>query len=112
MHARSILRSRSVPGDGGGVCSYAARPLDFGRSAKVTLLAEDDEVVDARGRWVVEGDDGTSDGVLCAVLTLFAGGEAASDEMEDLERDGRCALEDGGSWIPRAGSDNDFRLVL
>ena len=37
----TLLRVDGPPGDGGGVCSYAARPLLFGRSAKETFLVMD-----------------------------------------------------------------------
>lgn len=36
-----LLRVDGPPGDGGGVCSYAALPLLFGRSAKETFLVTD-----------------------------------------------------------------------
>lgn len=71
MASVSILVSLDAPGDGGGVCSYAVRPLLFGRSAKVTVLDAVDDVVEERGR---DGDvgDGELDG--CDRLIRFDGG--------------------------------------
>ena len=58
----------------------------FGGSANETLLDEDDEVVDDRGR-----DDTTGDGVVevCDRLRRLVGGACASEDVEDLESEGR-----------------------
>ena len=84
MPSVSILDSFSAPGDGGGVCSYVARPLLLGRSAKETDLFED-EVADL-GR-----DDRVGDGVdvVCDRFTFFAGGGWDSGGLEGLVGEGR-----------------------
>lgn len=48
-----VLRDDGPPGDGGGVCSYAALPLLFGRSAKETFFVM--EVVRDRDGEVGDG---------------------------------------------------------
>ena len=73
-----LLRVEGPPGDGGGVCSYAARPLLFGRSAKETFL-----VMEAvRGR---EGKVG--EGVLegCDRFTFLAGGDSSGCAGFEIE---------------------------
>ena len=58
----------------------------FGGSAKETLLEDDDEVVDDRGR-----ADTAGDGVVevCDRLRRLVGGACASEDIEDLESEGR-----------------------
>ena len=46
-----------APGEGGGVCSYTARPLDLGRSANETVFDVEEEAVDDLGRAGDIGDD-------------------------------------------------------
>lgn len=84
MPSVSILVKPMAPGEGGGVLSYAALPLLFGRSAKETFLV--DVAVDDRGR-VVEIGDGEFDE--CDRFTFLVGGCWVSVVMEDLEREGR-----------------------
>ena len=74
----------SAPGEGGGVFSYAARPLLLGRSAKVTDLV--DEAVDDRGRDGVVGDDEVE---VCYRLAFFEGGGRISVLMDDLDGEWR-----------------------
>lgn len=83
MPSVSTLVIPKTPGEGGGVLSYAALPLLFGRSAKETFLVDDD-VVD-RGRVADVGDCD----VECDRLTFLVGGCCVSVVMEDLEREGR-----------------------
>ena len=66
----STLISVVDGGDGGGVSSYAALPLDFGLSAKETTLTEDDEI-DDRGL----DDDVGDDSDVCDRLIFLIGGE-------------------------------------
>ena len=75
----SILLRVEGPGEGGGVCSYAALPLLFGRSAKETFLVMD--AVRGRGGEVGEG---VCD-VWCDRLTLFAGGESCGGDVFEME---------------------------
>lgn len=57
------------------MCSYAFRPLLFGRSAKETALVAED-VVDDRGR--DDGDVGDVEFDVCDRLTFFVGGCSVS----------------------------------
>ena len=85
MPSKSILTLVLAPGEGGGVCSYAARPLLLGRSAKVTDLVE--EAVDDRGRDGSMGDD-VVEVEVCDRFAFFEGGGRIS-EVEDLEGEWR-----------------------
>ena len=80
----STLVIPEAPGEGGGVLSYAALPLLFGRSAKETFLVDDD--VDDRGRVDDVGDGDVDE---CDLLTFLVGGCCVSVVTEDLEREGR-----------------------
>lgn len=80
----STFASSSAPGEGGGVCSYAFRPLLLGRSAKETDLAE--VVVDDLDR---NGEVGEGVEAVCERFTFFAGGGWASVEVEDFGGEGR-----------------------
>ena len=77
--------SSAAPGEGGGVCSYAALPLLFGRSAKETVLVED-EAVDDRCRSGETGEDVLD---ACDRFTFFVGGCWVSVATEDLGTEGR-----------------------
>ena len=81
----SMRLSSAAPGDGGGVCSYAALPLLFGRSAKETVLVED-EAVDDR---CLRGEIGEDVFDVCDRLTFFVGGCWVSVATEDLDTEGR-----------------------
>lgn len=86
MSSVSTLFSEAAPGEGGGVCSYAALPLLLGRSAKETTLACDDAVVD-RG---LDGVDGEAESEVCDRLIFFVGGCCAVSLIgEALETEGR-----------------------
>ena len=82
----SILTPSAAPGEGGGVCSYVMRPLLFGRSAKVTVLEDEEVVVDDLGRPTVAMGGGL-DG--CDRLTRFAGGCCDSVGTEGFESERR-----------------------
>ena len=71
----------AAPGEGGGVSAYAALPLLFGRSAKETVLV-DENVVDARG---FDGEVGEGVFDVCDRFTFFVGGCWASVATEDFE---------------------------
>ena len=81
----SMRPSSAGPGDGGGVCSYAALPLLLGRSAKETVLVED-EVVDDR---CLSGELGEDVFDVCDRLIFFVGGCWVSVATEDLGTEGR-----------------------
>ena len=83
----STLASSDPPGDGGGVCSYAFRPLLFGRScAKVTVL----DVTETAEGGVSCGDAGDGDEDVCDRFTRLAGCICcASPSFDDFEREGR-----------------------
>ncbi len=82
----STLLSVAARGEGGGVFSYAARPLLLGRSAKDTALAEF-EVADALG---LDGDVGEGDFEGCDLLIFLVGGCCdISVGGEALEIEGR-----------------------
>ena len=81
----SMRLSSAAPGDGGGVCSYAALPLPFGRSAKETVLVEDEAVEDR----CLSGEIGEDVFDVCDRLTFFVGGCWVSVATEDLETEGR-----------------------
>lgn len=66
----STLLTEVAPGEGGGVFSYAALPLLFGRSAKETTFACDEPIEDRDFDGVV-GDDESE---VCDRLTFFVGG--------------------------------------
>ena len=66
----STLLSVEARGEGGGVFSYAARPLLLGRSAKDTTLMEFD-VADDLG---LDGDVGEGEFEVCDLLIFFVGG--------------------------------------
>ena len=70
MPSVSTLLSGEARGEGGGVCSYATRPLLLGRSAKDTALAEL-EVADDFG---LDGDMGEGEVEVCDLFILFVGG--------------------------------------
>ena len=57
-----------------------------GGSAKETVLEDEEEVVDERGR-----DEAMGDGVVdvCDCLSRFVGGGCGSEDVEDLEREER-----------------------
>ena len=82
----SISLSPTAPGEGGGVCSYAVRPLLLGRSAKVTDFEDADVFVNDRGL-PGEVDDVVSD--VCDRFIFFAGGCWASVATADLGTEGR-----------------------
>ena len=84
----SVLTFLSVEarGDGGGVCSYTARPLLRGRSAKDTALTGF-EVADDFG---LAGDVGEGELEECDRLIFFVGGcGGISAGGEALETEGR-----------------------
>ena len=85
----STLLSVDDGGDGGGVCSYAALPLDFGRSAKETTFTEDDDDREDRGF----DDDVGDESEVCDRLIFFDGGECGcvgvSVGGETFETEGR-----------------------
>lgn len=70
MPSVSTLLSVDARGDGGGVCSYATRPLLLGRSANDTTLVEC-EVADDLG---LGGDVGEGELEVCDLLIFFVGG--------------------------------------
>ena len=70
MPSVSTLPSVEARGEGGGVSSYATRPLLLGRSAKDTALTEC-EVADDFG---LDGDVGEGDLDGCDLLTFLVGG--------------------------------------
>ena len=70
MPSVSTLLSVDARGEGGGVCSYATRPLLLGRSAKETALVEV-EVADDLG---LDGDMGEGEFDVCDLFIFFAGG--------------------------------------
>ena len=70
MPSVSTLLSVDARGEGGGVCSYATRPLLLGRSAKDTALTEC-EVADDFG---LDGDVGEGDLEVCDLLIFLVGG--------------------------------------
>lgn len=67
MPSVSILTSAKYRGDGGGVSSYAALPLLFGRSANETTFAEEFD----RG---LDGDIDDGEFEVCDCFRFFAGG--------------------------------------
>lgn len=82
----SILLSVEARGEGGGVFSYAARPLLLGRSAKETALVEF-EVADD---FSLDGDVGEGDVEVCDLLIFLLGGCCGiSVGGEALEIEGR-----------------------
>lgn len=85
--SRSILFRLVAPGEGGGVCSYAALPLLLGRSAaKETDLVEEDVVFD-RGRDTMVGEASSE---VCDRLTFLVGGCGDdSAVVAALEMEGR-----------------------
>ena len=70
MPSVSTLLSVEARGEGGGVFSYATRPLLLGRSANDTALMEF-EVADD---FDFDGDMGEGEFEVCDLLTFFAGG--------------------------------------
>jgi hypothetical protein len=86
MPSVSTFASPTAPGEGGGVCSYAALPLFLGRSAKVTDLEDVDVLVDDRGLASVVCD-AVSD--VCDRFIFFVGGCWASVATAAFETEGR-----------------------
>ena len=82
----STLHDPSAPGEGGGVFSYAALPLLFGRSANETDLVCDEAVEE---RFRLDGVGGIDDVGLCVRLAFLLGGCCGSAGVEDLEMEGR-----------------------
>lgn len=70
MPSVSTLLSVEARGEGGGVCSYATRPLLLGRSAKDTALVEF-EVADDFG---LDGSMDEGEVEVCDLFIFFAGG--------------------------------------
>ena len=70
MPSVSTLLSVEARGEGGGVSSYATRPLLLGRSANDTALVEF-EVADGFG---LDGNVGEDEVEVCDLLIFFAGG--------------------------------------
>lgn len=70
MPSVSTLLSVEARGEGGGVCSYATRPLLLGRSANDTALVEC-EVADDFG---LDGDMGGGEVEVCDRFIFFVGG--------------------------------------
>lgn len=86
MPSVSTLLSIEARGEGGGVFSYATRPLLFGRSANDTALTEF-EVADDFG---LDGNMGEGEFEVCDLLSFFAGGCCGISEAgEALEIEGR-----------------------
>ena len=82
----STLGTPSAPGDGGGVFSYAARPLKFGRSAKETDLVCDEAVEDLCR---ADGVIGDGEFMLWVRFALLLGGGCGSAGAEGSETEGR-----------------------
>ena len=82
----STLDHPSAPGEGGGVCSYAARPLLLGRSANETDLVCDDAVDDLCR---VDGVGGDGELVLCVRFAFLVGGGCGSAGADGLDMEGR-----------------------
>ena len=86
MSSVSTLLSVEARGEGGGVSSYATRPLLLGRSTKETALVEV-EVADDFG---LAGDMGEGDFAVCDLLIFLVGGCCGiSVGGEALEIEGR-----------------------
>ena len=77
--------SPAAPGEGGGVCSYAALPLLFGRSANDTVLVDDEDVDDR----CLGGEVGDVVLDVCDRFTFFVGGCWVSVATEGFETEGR-----------------------
>lgn len=80
MPSVSILCRVVCVGEGGGVCSYAKRPLLLGLSAKDTFFVIDG----ARGR---DGNVGVGEMEACDRLIFLDGGDDCGGEA--LETEGR-----------------------
>ena len=85
MPSVSNLESSAGPGDGGGVFSYAARPVLFGRSANETVFVPE-EAVEDRWRSGEVGDDAFD---VCDSFIFLFGGCWVSVATEDLGTEGR-----------------------
>lgn len=73
----TLLVSLAERGEGGGVFSYVALPLLFGRAANETTFAGVDEVVEDRGR---DGIMGEGEFEVCDRLIFLVGGRCCGGE--------------------------------
>jgi len=74
----TLLVSVAERGEGGGVFSYTALPLLFGRSANETTFVWDDEVVEDRD---LDGIVGEGEFEVCDRLIFLVGGCCGGDSV-------------------------------
>ncbi len=74
----TLLMPVTERGEGGGVFSYAALPLLFGRAANETTLAGVDEIVEDRG---LDGIMGEGEFEVCDRLIFLDGGCCGGDSV-------------------------------